>query len=127
MSHAYHRYLEPTLDPDIRKCAVLGCKAVARVAVTRPAPSVVGSPTSEEAARKAEGTRHRTRTLVWNALLAAGVHGLTDEGGCEVTGLDASTYRPRRVELVEDGLVRAVGTRPSRHGRQMAVWIARTT
>ena len=82
-------------------------------------------PVAEEAARKAEGTRHRTRTLVWQALLEAGVHGLTDEGGCEVTGLDASTYRPRRVELVEDGLVRAVGTRPSKHGRQMNVWVAR--
>ena len=126
MSHAYHRYTEITLDPDIRRCAVLGCKAVGRVAVTRPAPSIIGSATSEEAARRTVDTRRRTRVMVWTAFLSAGKSGLTDEEGITATGLGSSTYRPRRVALVADSLIEDSGqTRLSKSGRRMVVWVGR--
>ena len=149
MSHAYHHFLTPTLDPDIRRCSKPACMVVERVVVTRPAPSIVGSATSEEAARRIEGPqRQRTRMLVWQAFLKAGGvrplleatmadgksialdhwygGGLTDEEGCTETGLEGSTFRPRRVELVADGLVFDSGaTRPTRSGRAAVVWQAR--
>jgi len=48
--------------------------------------------------------------------------GLTDEEGCEATGMNPSTWRPRRIELLEAGLVKKSGVRPGKSGRLMAVW-----
>jgi hypothetical protein len=46
----------------------------------------------------------------------------------ELTGIPPSTYRPRRVECVEFGLVRDSGlTRPTKSGRAAVVWIATNT
>jgi len=48
----------------------------------------------------------------------------TDEEGVARTGMNPSTWRPRRVELLEAGLIREAGHRPGRSGRLMAVWAA---
>ena len=51
--------------------------------------------------------------------------GLTDEEGMNEAGLSGSTYRPRRVRLVELGRVRDSGrTRKTASGRNAVVWEA---
>ena len=89
----------------------------------RPTLAQEHSPTSIAAARSTPV--HRNRTLVWNALLAA-TNGLTDEEGERRTGLGGSSYRPRRVDLMNDGLVVDSGqTRRTALGRRAVVWLAR--
>jgi hypothetical protein len=46
----------------------------------------------------------------------------TDEEGIERSGIAASTWRPRRVELWEAGLVHQAGTRLTKSGRNAVVW-----
>jgi len=46
----------------------------------------------------------------------------TDEEIAEGLGLSPSTARPRRVELWRRWLIVQDGTRPTRSGRQAAVW-----
>jgi hypothetical protein len=49
--------------------------------------------------------------------------GLTDEEICEVTGLEGSSERPRRIELWEHGWVEDAGERrATRRGRKAIVW-----
>ena len=51
-------------------------------------------------------TREPTaREEVYFALLNAGANGLTDDQGCYDASMDGNTYRPRRIKLVQDGLV----------------------
>ena len=51
--------------------------------------------------------------------------GATDEDMQLYLGMNPSTQRPRRIELVQQGLVRDSGsTRPTRSGRQATVWVA---
>lgn len=52
--------------------------------------------------------------------------GITDEELADDLALSPSTERPRRVELVRDGLVEAIPdqTRDSRYGRAMQLWRA---
>ena len=81
------------------------------------------SATSRAAAEDILGALPRLRRLVLDALVAAGAGGLTDEEGIDRTGLGPSTYRPRRVELWQAGLVRDSGkTRRVRSGKQAVVW-----
>ena len=52
-------------------------------------------------------------------------HGMTDEEMQEHLFLNPSTQRPRRIELVQAGLVKDSGrTRRTRSGRQAVVWVA---
>ena len=55
-------------------------------------------------------------------IIAATSEGLTDEEGCARTGMNPSTWRPRRIELLEAGLVVRTGVRPGKSGRLMSVW-----
>jgi hypothetical protein len=93
----------------------------------RPAPSPpyqVHNETSRTAAQSiapAAGTL-RARVL---AVIEAAPGGLTDEEGCERTGMNPSTWRPRRGELEKGGFIRDSGrTRKSTAGRDMVVWAA---
>jgi hypothetical protein len=61
----------------------------------------------------------RARVL---AVIEAGA--CTDEEGMVISGIGPSTYRPRRVELWEAGLVRQAGTRATKSGRSAVVWAA---
>ena len=65
------------------------------------------------------------RRRVLAHLLACGARGATDQEIQDALSMDPSTERPRRVELVDDGLVRpAAAVRPTRSGRAAQVWIA---
>jgi hypothetical protein len=48
----------------------------------------------------------------------------TDEELCDLTGLQGSTLRPRRVELVNLGLIETDGTGITRSGRKALKWKA---
>lgn len=50
--------------------------------------------------------------------------GLTDEEIQLNLGFSGNTERPRRGELVKQGLIRASGTRVTQAGRQATVWVA---
>ena len=84
-------------------------------------PHVKGSDTSRAAAesiRKTVGKGHR---LVIHKLQSFG--GLTDEELQHITGLGPSTERPRRIELVQMGMVVDSGVRRhTKSGRTATVW-----
>lgn len=63
------------------------------------------------------------QTKVLNVLRAA-PGGLIDEVGVEASGMIPSSYRTRRRELVDLGLVRQVGNERTRSGRRTAIWAA---
>lgn len=53
------------------------------------------------------------------------VHGpVTDEQIAELTGLAPNTARPRRVELMDAGRIRAEGTLTTHSGRKARAWVA---
>lgn len=90
------------------------------------APYQRHSATSLEAARDIAGKAGTLRRLVYEYLCRRGEHGATDEQIQRDLGLDGSTERPRRVRLVELGLVEAAPhTRATRSGRQATVWVAK--
>ena len=87
-------------------------------------PYQAHSPTSQAAA-EAVADAGTKRQMVLD-LLAAG-DGLTDEECQLALSMNPSTQRPRRVELVEMGLVRDSGrTRPTHSGREAVVWAVAT-
>ena len=89
-------------------------------------PAQSHSPTSQEAAAAIKPETARLRLMVLNAISNA-TDGLTDEEGIDLTGLQPSTYRPRRIELCQAGRLRDSGrTRPTRSGRKATIWIAET-
>jgi FixJ family two-component response regulator len=57
-------------------------------------------------------------------LLAAWPQGLTDEEIARALGMNPSTARPRRIELVRRGLIEQAGTRRTTSGRMASVWQA---
>lgn len=93
-------------------------------ASAKPALAQEHSETSKEAARQIEPVRGTLRARVLDAIREGG--GYTDEEGMGILEMPASTYRPRRVELVEAGLVRDSGqTRDTKSGRKAVVWVTR--
>jgi len=96
------------------------------------APYQSHSATSKAAARKIKRVVKSLKEQVYDALQAAGERGLTDDEGQALMGMGGSTYRPRRIKLVEDGrgyqLFEGVPPvevkRPTRSGRMAAVWRA---
>ena len=92
-----------------------------------PAPPYVkNSDTSREAAISVLGKSSAAmRKRVYIRLRLAGAYGCTDEQIQQAEKMDPSTERPRRVELVNAGLVRDSGKRrPTCSGRTAVVWIA---
>lgn len=56
--------------------------------------------------------------------ISASENGMTDEEVQDALGMNPSTQRPRRVELVEIGIVEDSGrTRPTRSGMDAVVWV----
>lgn len=90
------------------------------------APAQAHSPTSREAAERIEPAADTLRARVLEHLRACGSRGATDQEIQWALGMDPSTERPRRVELVNAGLVTATDgdTRPTFSGRQAQVWRA---
>ena len=57
-------------------------------------------------------------------LISQGVNGATDEEIQDALGMEGNTERPRRVELIEAGLVWNTGsTRKSKANRDNTIWI----
>jgi hypothetical protein len=91
----------------------------------KPAPGVRKSATSMAAAKLMDGKRAPLLAQIYSMLLGCLPGGLTDEEGQEMLSLNGNTYRPRRVELEEAGLVKnSLVTRPTRAKRQAVVWVA---
>lgn len=87
-------------------------------------PFVGGSDTSEMAARMLENPRSK-RDQVYALIAAQGSYGITDETISSMTGMPLNTVRPRRVELVQMGLVKDSGLRRATRSRRAAVlWVA---
>ncbi len=85
------------------------------------------SVTSRAAAAEILPKAGTLRRLVYDYIFTAGEYGRTDEEAQVYLRLNPSTQRPRRIELVNAGLVRDSGrTRPTRSGRQATVWVATT-
>lgn len=83
------------------------------------------SPTSIAAAQVILPKAGTLRRMVYDLIVLRGNAGATDDE-LQRWGLDPSTERPRRCELVEAGLVEDSGhRRKTRSGRLAVVWRAR--
>tara|TARA_R110000765_G_scaffold99317_1_gene186503 strand:+ start:1085 stop:1456 length:372 start_codon:yes stop_codon:yes gene_type:complete len=82
------------------------------------------SDTSKAAAAALRGSQ-TLRALVYEAIASSGDRGMTDPEAQAHLGLSGSTQRPRRVRLVELGLVRDSGNRRASEARRLCtVWVA---
>ena len=80
--------------------------------------------TSHLAAIEIKGISGIQRRQVYDCLILHG--GMTDAEIQSTLGLDPSSERPRRVELVDSGHVMDSGkTRATASGRQAVVWVAK--
>lgn len=86
------------------------------------APSVRGSVTSAAAADSLAGEPLNALQRRVLEFLRARPEGATDEEIIRGTGLNPSTARPRRIELVRLGRVKGAGTRRTSSGRSASVW-----
>ena len=89
---------------------------------TQRAPSARGSVTSAQAADSLDATTLNALQRRVLALLRENPHGMTDEEQQAALGMNPSTQRPRRIELVRRGLVVECGTRRTASGRMATVW-----
>ena len=86
------------------------------------APAVPGSATSAMAAESlGPATLNAMQRRVLK-LLRENRQGLTDEEQQAALAMNPSTQRPRRVELVQRGLVVEYGKRKTRSGHMAVVW-----
>ena len=94
----------------------------------RPAPSppyVAHNEPSRQAAQAIAPAAGTLRDRVFAVIAGQAHYGCTDAEGCERSGINPSTWRPRRGELEKLGLIRDSGrTRKSSSGRDMTVWAA---
>lgn len=90
---------------------------------TQRAPAVRGSVTSAQAADSlGPATLNAMQRRVYEFLRTCGAFGATDEEMQLALGMNPSTQRPRRIELVRRGLVVEDGTRRTASGRNASVW-----
>ena len=87
-------------------------------------PYQAHSETSKEAARS---MATKSQTLRSKVLELLSTNDLTDEDIAIRLNLSGSTARPRRIELVQAGLVMQTGTRKTASGRSAAVWSVKPT
>lgn len=88
-------------------------------ALSVTAPFQAHSPTSRSAAASMTGKTGSLRRLVFDLLAE---NPMTDEELISASSMSPNTIRPRRVELVRDGLVVKCGLRVGKSGRPSAVW-----
>lgn len=92
---------------------------------SKPAPGVRKSATSMAAAKLMDGKRAPLLSQIYHLLLGILPDGLTDEEGQDLLRINGNTYRPRRVELEEAGLVKdSLTTRLTASKRKAVVWQA---
>lgn len=91
-------------------------------------PAQRHSPTSVAAAGRAEPAAATQRRAVLDYIRGRGAEGATDEEVQTALGMNPSTQRPRRIELVGSGHVRDSGRqRQTRSGRNAVVWESTST
>ncbi len=91
-------------------------------------PAQAHSTTSVEAAQQIAPTTSTLRMQLLAWLKGQGITGATDEEMQQGCGMQPNTQRPRRVELVQLGLVVDSGlVRRTVSGRNATVWLARQT
>ncbi len=81
------------------------------------------SATSREAARSMEHDARTLRQQVLDYIRDQGIYGATDEEVQDALGMNPSTQRPMRVELMKMGRIAINGTRKTKSGRLASVWI----
>jgi predicted ArsR family transcriptional regulator len=59
---------------------------------------------------------------VLRCIARAGDRGITDEAIASELDINPSTERPRRIELLSDGLIEATGEAMTRSGRRAIAW-----
>jgi hypothetical protein len=88
------------------------------------APYVAGSEPSRKAAIDIQDIRTDLQRRVYKYIKDKGEKGATDEETQFALAMNPSTQRPRRVELVDMGLVKDSGTtRKTASGRSATVWV----
>lgn len=88
-------------------------------------PAQRHSDTSRAAAEDIKPKAETLRARVYWFIQSRGTVGATDDEVQRHLPMDPSTQRPRRVELVNAGLVVDSGRRrPTASGKQAAVWVA---
>lgn len=102
--------------------------------IHRHIPDLFGEPappyqrhslTSRRAAARIAPMAHTKRGEVLAFLASCGPEGATDEEMQSRMPMPANTQRPRRIELVADGFVKASNkTRTTRSGDYAVVWVA---
>jgi len=86
------------------------------------------STTSRQASRRIVPTQGSLKAAVHNYIESCGTHGCTDDEVQIELDMNPSTQRPRRVELVRDGMVIDSGRqRKTRSGRNATVWVIKQT
>lgn len=91
-------------------------------------PGIVGRnhpDTSQEAAQTVLPRTGTQRRRVYDFIADRGDFGATDLEVQRRLDMDGNTERPRRVELVDAGLVVDSGRRTVVDGRRMIVWVAK--
>jgi hypothetical protein len=83
---------------------------------------------SREAFASVQPALNALQMRVFNAIADQADAGLTDEEGQAATGMNPSTYRPRRLELQELGLIQIHPVASKQHrkntnGRRCAVFV----
>lgn len=100
--------------------------AVRHTAHTDHCPGPTHTQPIREESRQAQASivsaTHRDRTRIFGHLFNNGPR--TDEQLVDELEMNPNSERPRRGELVHDGLVRKVGTGLTKSGRKAAVWAA---
>ncbi len=83
------------------------------------------TPTNIAAAKAVRATVAQQRGEVYGYFKNA-ADGLTDEEGYEASGINPNAWRPRRGELVRDGMVVDSGrTRATKSGCKAVVWVVK--
>ena len=97
--------------------------------VDRANPPFQGhSVTSRQAAESIAKPSRTLKAKVHFFISIRGRDGCTDEEIQTALGMNPSTQRPRRVELVRDGVVKDSGKqRKTRSGRNAVVWVIKQT
>lgn len=78
--------------------------------------------TSHEAAEFVRPKAGTQRARVMDHLIGVGQNGTTDERAIEDTGMNPSSYRGRRADLVQLGLVEQCGFSTNSSGCKAIVW-----
>lgn len=103
------------------RCPHCELAAEPRAAQNEPqAPYVATSWTSQEAAESMKGLAPTMRERVFKVIEMH--QPINDEGICWALGMNPSTERPRRVELLRAGRIKADGYMPTSTGRRSQCW-----